>query len=50
MTTKNDRLDLTSEGAHEIGKTVNVKQKLMSGHEIHMGLESSTYWPTDRRS
>jgi hypothetical protein len=50
MTTTNDRPDLSSEGADDIGKTVNVKPKLMSGHETHMGLESRTYWPTDRRS
>jgi hypothetical protein len=41
----NDRPDLSSEGAPVIDKTilVNVKQKLMSGHETHMGLESRTY-------
>jgi hypothetical protein len=49
MTTTNGRSDLSSEGAHDIGKTVNVKLKLMSGHETHMGLESRTYWQTDRR-
>jgi hypothetical protein len=51
MTTTNDRPDLSSEGAPAIDKTilVNVKPKLMSGHETHMGLESRTYWPTDRR-
>jgi hypothetical protein len=45
MTTTNDGPDLLSEGAHDIGKTilVNVKPKLMSGHETHMGLESRTY-------
>jgi hypothetical protein len=43
VTTTNDRPDLSSEGAHDIGKTVNVKLKLMSGHETHMGLESRTY-------
>jgi hypothetical protein len=43
MTTTNDRPDLTSEGAHDICKTVNVKPKLMSGHEVQMGLESRTY-------
>jgi hypothetical protein len=52
MTTTNDRPDLSSEEAPAIYKTilVNVKPKLMSGHETHMGLESRTYWPTDRRS
>jgi hypothetical protein len=50
MTLINDRFDLSSEGAHDIGKTVNVKPKLKSGHETHMGLESRTYWPTDPRS
>jgi hypothetical protein len=43
MTTTNDRPDLSSEGAPDIGKTVNVKSKLMSGHETQMGLESRTY-------
>jgi hypothetical protein len=43
MTTTNDRPDLTSEGAHDIGKTVHIKPKLMSGHETHMGFESRTY-------
>jgi hypothetical protein len=52
MAKTNDRPDLTSEGAPAIDKTivVNVKPKLISGHETHMGLESKTYWPTDRRS
>jgi hypothetical protein len=45
MTTTNDRPDLSSERAPAIDKTilVNVKPKLMSGHETHMGLESRTY-------
>jgi hypothetical protein len=45
MTTTNDRSDLTSEGAPAIDKTilVNVKPKLMSGHETHMGLEFRPY-------
>jgi hypothetical protein len=43
MTTTNDRPDLSSEGAPDIGKTVNVKQKLMSGHETQLKLESRTY-------
>jgi hypothetical protein len=45
MTTTNDRPDRSSEGAPAIVKTilVNVKPKLISGHETHMGLESRTY-------
>jgi hypothetical protein len=43
MTTTNDRPDLLSEGVPDNSKTVNVKPKLMSGHETQMGLESSTY-------
>jgi hypothetical protein len=43
ITTTNDRPDLSSVGAPDIGKTVNVKSKLMSGHETQMGLESRTY-------
>jgi hypothetical protein len=43
MTTTNDRPDLSSEGAPDIGRTANVKPKLMSGHEIQMGLETRTY-------
>jgi LmbE family N-acetylglucosaminyl deacetylase len=43
MTTTNDRPDLSPEGAPDIGKTVNVKLKSMSGHETQMGLESRTY-------
>jgi hypothetical protein len=35
--------DLSSEGTPDIGKTVNVKPKLMSGRETHMGLETRTY-------
>jgi hypothetical protein len=37
--------DLASEGAPAIDKTilVNVKPKLISGHETHMGLETRTY-------
>jgi hypothetical protein len=50
MTKTNDRPNLSSGGAPDIGKPLNVKRKLKSGHEIQMGLESSTYWPTDRRS
>jgi hypothetical protein len=43
MTTTNDGPDLSSEGAHYIGKTVNVKPNFMSGPETHMGLESRIY-------
>jgi hypothetical protein len=45
MTTTNDRPDLTSEGVPAIDKTilVNVKPKLISGHETHMVLESRTH-------
>jgi hypothetical protein len=50
VTGTDGRLDLSSEGAPDIGKTVNVKQKLISGHEIQMGLETKTDWPTDGRS
>jgi hypothetical protein len=50
VTNTDDRPDLSSEGAPDIDKTVNVKQKLISGHETQMGLETKTYWPTDRRS
>jgi hypothetical protein len=49
-TNTDDRLDLSSEGAPDIDKTVNVKRKLISGHETQMGLETKTYWPTDCRS
>jgi hypothetical protein len=45
MTTTNDRPDFSSKGVPAIDKTilVNVKPKLMSGHETHIGLESRTY-------
>jgi hypothetical protein len=43
MTVTNDRPDLSSEGAPDIDKTVNVKQKLRSGHETQVGLETRTY-------
>jgi hypothetical protein len=36
------RPDLSSEGAPDIDKTVNVKQKLISGHEPQMGLDTKT--------
>jgi hypothetical protein len=32
--------DLPSEGVPDIDKTVNVKQKLISGHETQMGLDT----------
>jgi hypothetical protein len=37
-----DRPDLSSEEAPDIDKTVNVKQKLISGHETQMGLDTKT--------
>jgi hypothetical protein len=40
MTKTNDRPDFSSEGAPDIDKTVNVKQKLIYGHEPQMGLET----------
>jgi hypothetical protein len=45
MTTTNDRPDLSSEGAPAFDKSilVNVKPKLIPGHETHIGLESRTY-------
>jgi hypothetical protein len=43
MTMTNDRPDLSSKGTPDIGKTVNVKQKLISGRENEMGLETKTY-------
>jgi hypothetical protein len=50
VTNTDDRPDLSSEGAPDIDKTVNVKQKLISGHETQIGLETKTYWPTVHRS
>jgi hypothetical protein len=35
--------DLSSEGPPDIDKAVNVKQKLISGHETQMGLETKAY-------
>jgi hypothetical protein len=49
-TNTDDRPDLSSEGAPDIDKTVNVKQKLISGHEPQMGLDTKTDWPTGRRT
>jgi hypothetical protein len=42
VTKTNDRPDLSSEGTPDIDKTVNVKQKLISGHEPQMGLDTKT--------
>jgi hypothetical protein len=42
MTNTDDRPDLSSEGPPDIDKTVNVEQKLISGHETQMGLETKT--------
>jgi hypothetical protein len=39
----NDRPDFSSERAPDIDKAVNVKQKLISGHETQIGLEIRTY-------
>jgi hypothetical protein len=50
VTNTDDRPGLSSEGAPDIDKTVNVKQKLISGHEPQMGLDTKTDWPTDCRS
>jgi hypothetical protein len=43
VTNIDGRPDLSSEGAPDIDKTVNIKQKLISGHETQMGLETNTY-------
>jgi hypothetical protein len=50
VTTTEDRPNLSSEGAPYIDKTVNVKQKLISGYETQMDLDTKTDWPTDGRS
>jgi hypothetical protein len=50
LTNTDDRPDLSSEGAPDFDKIVNVKHKLKSDHETQMGVETKTYWPTDRRS
>jgi hypothetical protein len=50
VTNTDHRHDLSSEGTPDIDKTVNAKQELISGHDDQMGLETKTYWPTDRRS
>jgi hypothetical protein len=42
VTNTDDRPDLSSEGALDIDKTVNVKQKLISDHETQMGLDTKT--------
>jgi hypothetical protein len=49
VTNTDDRPDLSSEGAPNIDKTVNVKQ-INIRHETQMGLETKAYWPTDCRS
>jgi hypothetical protein len=43
VTNTDDRPDLSSEGAPDIDKTVNVKQKLISGHETQMGLYITSF-------
>jgi hypothetical protein len=50
VTNTDDRPDLSSEGAPYTEKTVNVKQKLISGHDTQMGLDTKTDWPADRLS
>jgi hypothetical protein len=40
VTNTDDRPDLSSEGAPDIDKTINVKQKFISGHETQMGLDT----------
>jgi hypothetical protein len=42
VTNTDDRPDLSSEGVPDTDKTVNVKQKLISGHETQMGLGTKT--------
>jgi hypothetical protein len=42
VTDTDDRPDLSSEGAPDIDKTVNAKQKLIFGHEAQMGLDAKT--------
>jgi hypothetical protein len=42
VTNTDDRPDLSSEGAPDIDKTVNVKQKWISGHEPQMRLDTKT--------
>jgi hypothetical protein len=43
VTNTEDRPDLSSEGAPDIDKTLNVKQKLISGHDTQMVLETKIY-------
>jgi hypothetical protein len=43
VTNTDDRPDLSSEGAPDIDITVNVKSKLISGHETQTGLDTKTY-------
>jgi hypothetical protein len=49
VTNTDDWPDLLSEGVLYTDKTVNVKQKWISGHETQMGLDTKMDWPTDRR-
>jgi hypothetical protein len=42
VTLTNDTPDLSSERAPHMERTVTVKQKQISGHEPHMGLDSKT--------
>jgi hypothetical protein len=42
VTNADERPDLSSEGAPDIDKTVNAKQKLISSHETQIGLEIKT--------
>jgi hypothetical protein len=49
VTNTDDRPNLSSEGEPDIDKTVNVKQKIIFGHETQMGPDTKTDWPTDRR-
>jgi hypothetical protein len=50
VTNTDDRPDLSTEGAPDIDKTINVEQKLISGHEPQMGLDTKKDSPTDRGS
>jgi hypothetical protein len=43
VTNTDDRPDLSSEGSPDIDKTLNVNQKLISGHGTQMDLETKTY-------
>jgi hypothetical protein len=50
VTNKDERPTHSSEGAPDIDKTVNVKQKIISGNETKMDLKTKMDWPTGRRS